>query len=201
MSHRNIVASTTEPAFSVDVKATILDWNGGAERLFGYTRSDVMGKQCFDLLKGCDVFGNRYCVEACALIQMAQRHDAINRCEVCFRAASGQPICVGVSTMVFPGEGDSELTIVHLCCPLESKQYPMEIPTEALTPRELEVLQLLADGKRTTQITKHLKLSESTVRNHIQQILDKLKVHNRLEAVCVAWRTGLIEHVSNTTKP
>jgi PAS domain S-box-containing protein len=201
MTYENIVASTTEPAFSVDVNATILDWNEGAERLFGYTRAEAMGKPCCDLLRGCDVFGNTYCFEGCALIRMAQRHDAIHRCELRFRGASGQHIYVGVSTMVFPGESNSELAIVHLLCSLESKQQPTEMSTEALTAREMEILRILSDGKRTAQIAKQLKLSESTVRNHIQQILDKLKVHNRLEAVCVAWRTGLIEHVSNTTKP
>lgn len=201
MSQRNIVASTTEPAFSVDVNATILDWNEGAERLFGYAQAEALGRQCFELLKGGDIFGNTYCDESCPLIKMAKRHDAINRCELSFRAASGQTIRVGVSTMAFPGEDDSALTVVHLFSPLESTRCPPEGATESLTAREIEVLKLLADGKRTSQITKQLKVSESTVRNHIQQILDKLKVHNRLEAVCVAWRTGLIEHVSNSTKP
>ena len=64
-------------------------------------------------------------------------------------------------------------------------------PTE-LTAREHEVLELLADGLATTVIAERLYLSVNTVRNHAQNILTKLGVHSRLEAVSVAVRAGLI---------
>ena len=129
---------------------------------------------------------------------MAVRHDAISRCELCYHTASLESIRVGVSTMVFPGHDDSELTIVHLFTPLGSESVsPQELTSDLLTKREIDVLKLLSFGKRTPDIADVLTISEATVRNHIHQILHKLKAHNRLEAVCVAWRMGLIEHVED----
>lgn len=62
----------------------------------------------------------------------------------------------------------------------------------ALSPRELEVLQLLADGRSTQEIADHFVLSVSTVRNHVHRIIGKLGVHSRLEAVVVAVRQGMV---------
>ena len=62
-----------------------------------------------------------------------------------------------------------------------------------LTPREREVLELLADGASTQAIAERLYLSSNTVRNHVQKILAKLGVHSRLEAVSTAVRQGVIE--------
>ena len=61
-----------------------------------------------------------------------------------------------------------------------------------LTPREREVLDLLAQGESKEAIAQRLFLSANTVRNHIQNILGKLGAHSRLEAVATATREGLI---------
>ncbi len=63
---------------------------------------------------------------------------------------------------------------------------------EQLTPRELQVLELLARGADTETIATELVISEATVRNHIQHILQKLGVHSRLEAVAYAHEHRLI---------
>lgn len=62
-----------------------------------------------------------------------------------------------------------------------------------LTPRELEVLQLLAEGASTGQVADRLFLSPSTVRNHVQNVLTKLDVHSKLEAVTTAVREGIVD--------
>jgi DNA-binding NarL/FixJ family response regulator len=64
-----------------------------------------------------------------------------------------------------------------------------------LTPREHEVLVLLAAGKSTADIVETLVLSVHTVRNHIRNLLTKLQVRSRLEAVAVGMRLGLIPPV------
>jgi DNA-binding NarL/FixJ family response regulator len=61
-----------------------------------------------------------------------------------------------------------------------------------LTPREIEVLSMLAAGLSTEQIVQELMLSTHTVRNHIRSILAKLQAHSRLEAVAVAVRLGIV---------
>jgi DNA-binding NarL/FixJ family response regulator len=62
-----------------------------------------------------------------------------------------------------------------------------------LTRREREVLLLLTDGLRGTEIATRLSISPRTVRTYVQSILHKLQVHSRLEAVAVALETGLVD--------
>jgi two-component system nitrate/nitrite response regulator NarL len=61
-----------------------------------------------------------------------------------------------------------------------------------LTPREREVLALLAKGATSDEIATALSVSRHTVRTHIQSILEKLNVHSRLQAAAVALREGLL---------
>lgn len=67
-----------------------------------------------------------------------------------------------------------------------------ETPLEALTPREHEVLQLLAEGLANKAIALRLKISENTVKFHVNAILGKLNAQSRTEAVVRATRAGLI---------
>ncbi len=62
-----------------------------------------------------------------------------------------------------------------------------------LSPRELEVLQLIADGWLTKQIALELQLSESTVKTHLSSMFDKLGVSHRAHAVALALRQHLID--------
>ena len=61
-----------------------------------------------------------------------------------------------------------------------------------LTPRELEVLELLSRGMDNPQIAKTLFLSQHTVKNHVSSILVKLQVQNRIQAAVRAVRSGLV---------
>lgn len=62
-----------------------------------------------------------------------------------------------------------------------------------LTPREIEVLQLMAEGYSTTEAASFLNLSEYTVRDYVSAIMQKMDARNRTEAVARALREGLIE--------
>jgi len=61
-----------------------------------------------------------------------------------------------------------------------------------LTARELEVLELLAEGTPNHELATRMGISRNTVRNHVQNLLTKLGVHSRLEAVALATREGLL---------
>ncbi|MDP9495616.1 MAG: response regulator transcription factor [Actinomycetota bacterium] len=62
-----------------------------------------------------------------------------------------------------------------------------------LTGRELEILGLVGNGKTSREIAEQLFISENTVRNHVRNVLDKLGLRSRFEAVNWAQREGLIE--------
>ena len=71
--------------------------------------------------------------------------------------------------------------------PVGSTNWPL-----ALTPREVEVLRLGADGATSEEIASTLYLTEHTVKSHLKRIQGKLGARNRTHAVAVALRSGLI---------
>ena len=72
----------------------------------------------------------------------------------------------------------------------EEKQ---QFPAPALTTREVEVLRLVAKGMSNREIAEELYISENTVKNHVRNILEKLHLHNRMEAVIYAVRERLLD--------
>jgi DNA-binding NarL/FixJ family response regulator len=66
--------------------------------------------------------------------------------------------------------------------------------SDQLSERELEVLELIAEGLSTRAIAGQLFISVNTVRTHTQTILQKLGAHTKLEAVTIARRAGLVNH-------
>jgi two-component system NarL family response regulator len=67
------------------------------------------------------------------------------------------------------------------------------VPTPKLTDRELEVLKLVAQGMSNREIAAELYISENTVKNHVRNILEKLHLHSRMEAVVYAVREKLLD--------
>jgi PAS domain S-box-containing protein len=212
-----VVSSTAEAAFATDEEGRVVIWNRAAERLLGHDAARVLGKPCDEILCGLDVFGNRYCDEDCALKQMARRREAVHHFEIDIRRASGETFRASFSVVVIPGPRPSQYTLVHLFRPVDRGREGEELvrrilkaspapslpalagapPRSAaqpapLTAREIEVLHLMANGGSTSHIADSLFISQATVRNHTQNILRKLEVHSKLEAVSLALRSHLI---------
>jgi DNA-binding NarL/FixJ family response regulator len=73
----------------------------------------------------------------------------------------------------------------------QSPQQPD--PSPCLTPREIELLRLVAQGQSNKSIARSLSVSENTVKYHLRNILHKLDAQNRTEAVTQATRSGLLD--------
>ena len=76
---------------------------------------------------------------------------------------------------------------------IKKEEEKEEVPAPRLTPREMEVLEHVAKGMNNREIAEALFISENTVKNHVRNILEKLHLHSRMEAVVYAVREKLLE--------
>jgi DNA-binding NarL/FixJ family response regulator len=76
---------------------------------------------------------------------------------------------------------------------LMSQPDRSQVSTFRLTEREMEVLRLVAQGLNNKDIAKRLFISENTVKNHVRNLLEKLQLHSRMEAVLYAVREKLVD--------
>ena len=183
-----------EPAVTIDPASTIVGWNRAAASLFGFESEEAIGRKCWQLLRGRDHVGNRYCCENCPQLRMAARREAIKPCGMSFADARSATVRARVHSEVRAAEHGSAFRLVHRF--RVDEVAPRRVParsTDSLTARESEVLALLSEGRRTAEIAASLDIRETTVRNHVHNVLHKLAVHSRLEAVCEARRLGFIE--------
>jgi DNA-binding CsgD family transcriptional regulator len=82
--------------------------------------------------------------------------------------------------------------VLHVVEPLDDSGADAS-EAAPLTPREREVLVLVAAGLQNKEVAQKLGLSLATVRNHVHNILAKLGLHSKLEAVALAFRNGWVE--------
>jgi DNA-binding NarL/FixJ family response regulator len=99
----------------------------------------------------------------------------------------------GGQSLINPSMAGKLLTEFATLARHEESERPQQVPAPKLTDREMQVLKLIARGMNNRDIAKELFISENTVKNHVRNILEKLQIHSRMEAVMVAVREKLIE--------
>jgi DNA-binding NarL/FixJ family response regulator len=99
----------------------------------------------------------------------------------------------GGQSLINPSMAAKLLTEFAAMARRDDEERSEELPAPRLTEREMEVLKLVARGMNNRDIAKELFISENTVKNHVRNILEKLQIHSRMEAVMVAVREKLIE--------
>jgi DNA-binding CsgD family transcriptional regulator len=211
----DILASGQPPAFATDSRERIVFWNDGAAELLGRERDDALGRHCWEVICGRDVFGNRFCYGNCPVAAAMRQGEAVRGFELTVAANGHGPLLAQVTILRIPSVRPDLFTVVHILSPVEEKgrlarvlerrgaqpetsaaatPAPEGAPPDGaeppLTPREREILHWVAAGHQNKQIAQTLDLSLATVRNHIHNILEKLEVHSKLEAVSLAYRKG-----------
>jgi two-component system NarL family response regulator len=100
----------------------------------------------------------------------------------------------GGQSLINPSMAGKLLTEFATLARRDAEDEPAKhAPAPKLTDREMEVLRLVARGLNNRDIAKELFISENTVKNHVRNILEKLQIHSRMEAVMIAVREKLIE--------
>jgi len=99
----------------------------------------------------------------------------------------------GGQSLINPSMAGKLLTEFATLARRDDEERAQEVPAPRLTEREMQVLKLIARGMNNRDIAKELFISENTVKNHVRNILEKLQIHSRMEAVMVAVREKLIE--------
>ncbi len=213
------ITKTADGVFAIGPDDRVILWNHAAEQMLGYSADEALGKFCYELLPGKDSSGNSFCFQGCSVMRTARQGQVVNNYDIEMTTKAGEKGFFNVSIISVPGSGDGQPLIVHLFRPREEAARIEEIadrvtekvlevlqpeghkisgPQEeiktkfSLTPRETEILILLAQCLGTHQIAERLCISRATVRTHIQHILEKLEVHSMLEAVALAFRYRLL---------
>jgi DNA-binding CsgD family transcriptional regulator len=208
-------AKSPDPVFVTDRRNRIVSWNASAERLLGFTEDEALGMSCASMLQGCDGYGNRYCSDNCPVTQLAVRKETVRNFELQLIGKGGRPVLVDVSVLHFAVPPPDHYFLAHIVHPsarqalrvldaqeaevrppprsaLAAARDSQDVRARKLTGREVEVLAMLAAGNPTAEIAGRLGISTLTARNHIQNILDKLEVHSKTEAVAFAFQKRLL---------
>jgi DNA-binding CsgD family transcriptional regulator len=173
-------------AFGADLR--IVSWNRAAEALTGVPADAVVGRYCWEVLGGHDECGNLTCHPGCSIARLVREGWPVSSQDVLITAGHRNRR-VALSTVAIDA-GDGPL-IAHVMVPRGETRPGRTVPV-SLTPRQEQVLRLLADGVPAKVIATRLGLAEDTVRNHIRAILAALETHSQLEAIAQARRLQLI---------
>jgi len=200
-------------AFVTNHQHRIVSWNRGAEQVLGRKASDVMGRSCHEVMQSRDVFGNRFCYRECPVMAMARAGEPVNACGLSVPEDDGIGVdkSVDLAVQVIPGARPGHFSLVHVVKTIEAEKKrqappppppaPAELVEPPLTTREKEILRCVAAGLQNKEVAKELHISHATVRNHIRNILAKLEVHSKLEAVSLAFRSHWISAAEAPAEP
>ena len=210
------ISNTADGVFAVDEDQRIVHWNEGAERILGYSSQDVLGRFCYDVINGVDQWSGQVCYLGCPVMDCAKGGRPTPGQDVKVRAKDGTGRWLSVVHTYITGSNRRLAAVVHILRDItqgmEAKRtlerismavsaYGRPAPAKEpdthrdgeLTEREKQVAAMLAQGEGTSGIAKKLMISNATARNHIQNILVKLNVHTRLEAVAYVLRNRVID--------
>ena len=172
----------------------VLCWNDGAEALTGIPAAEAVGRPCWEVIAGEDDAGGIVCHRGCSRARIVREGRCLPAEVLHARTATGRR---RIALETIAAEGEEGTLFIHVM-----RDAPVEEPVSEtastpglrpqLTPRQHEILGLLAKGRPPKLIALELGLMETTVRNHIRLLLLALGAHSQLEAVARARDYGLV---------
>lgn len=199
------LACAGDGAFVVGPEGQVLLWNRAAERILGFCAREVLGRPCCEVFAGHDDRGNRLCYRGCHVVSLLKLGEPVQNFDMRTRTKSGRSVWLNISILSVAAAQGENAIIVHFFRDVTaakellalvherlSSPAPGPSPAGALTRREIEVLRLMTDGLGTKAVADTLHVSAATVRNHVQNVLAKLGVHSRLEAVAYATKHRMV---------
>jgi PAS domain S-box-containing protein len=186
--------ATAAPVFAFDEAMTVVAWNESAEAVTGIDAAEAVGRPCWEVVGGQDDAGGMVCHQHCSRARLAREGWPLPAQEMRIRCADGRRRVALDTIAALDDERGLFLHVIR-----DAPQSPPAGEPQAdlgrlphLTPRQLDVLRLLAEGIPARGIALRLDLSEPTVRNHIRATLLELGAHSQLEAVFRARCRGLL---------
>ena len=188
--HDLAVSGEAVIAFGSDLR--VVSWNAAAEQLTGIASAEAIGQPCWLLLRGHSPQGAVLCHRECSLARYARQGYEIPRQDMTISTKTG-PRSISMSTIVVRDR--AEPLLMHIIQDGVADRVPTDDSNGTsvrLTPRQGQVLRLLAEGVTARGIADRLGLAETTARNHIRAVLGELGAHSQLEAVARARAQGLV---------
>jgi PAS domain S-box-containing protein len=204
-----VEARTGDAVYVVGPDYTIVHWDKRMESLSGVLSEEALGKPCHETVMGEGERGRPFCAHGCSVMHLAQEGRPVSSYDLRIKTRAGGRRWVNVSNLTIETEEGPYL--VHLLrdtqgthdtlemarglIQLSSKEVapaPRRKDGLALTPRQLEVLRLLSEGKNAREIGSELYLSQATIRNHIGALLQALGAHSQLEVLAKARESGIL---------
>jgi PAS domain S-box-containing protein len=167
-----------------DEDLQVLCWNEGAEALTGIPSAEAVGRPCWEVIAGRDDEGGTVCHQGCSRARIVREGRCLAAEVLHARTATGRRRISLETIAAQADEGTLFLHVLRDAPVVEREENPG--PAPQLTGRQLQILQLLAEGKPTKVIACELGLMETTVRNHIRLLFLALGAHSQLEAVARA---------------
>ena len=203
-----MAARTADAVLVVAPDFRVVHWDARAEELTGLLAAEVVGRPCHEVLRGECEGGGRLCARGCPVMALARSGRAVPSYDMRVETRLAGKRWVNVSVLRFDSEEGPYL--VHLMRDAQKAHDALEMARDVvrlssagtapdpkrdapeLTPRQAEVLALLAAGRSAREIGGELYLSQATVRNHIRALLLALGAHSQLEALARAREAGLL---------
>ena len=205
---------TQDAAFVVTEDGEICFWNAAAEKLFGYRADQACGTACESVLHARGALGTDLCTSAHNIHKCLASQVGSPAFDLEAATADGRRLWVTLSTVVFEDSRNHRRMVAHLAHDISERKRreqllaellgvckqivslgepsPAAAPVEQLSHQEIRILRLFAKSKSSSEIAKELGITMPTMRNHVYAINQKLRTHNRLEAVLHAMKRGLI---------